>query len=1251
MLAAMASTAAERQQIGNITASQGVVAENNRFTAGETVTVTFTMHAPASVTVTVFSAQPLGTGQRWYAHPATQCAAFTVQMAKAGPQQFTFKLADLKAPETPLPLAKEKKNEALNTGRLPELPGEYVIEVNDGKNVAHVVAHFYAAGEVLYAHRAIPGVIIGAIRDSKGNLLLADRGAWRGRRYSPAWKLEVTYPTASLGQSSDPVECFDVAVDSHDEVYLATSGGLYKYQANGDPAPYAADEDYIKYPYPGVTRNLLGIKLDPSVQGTKRYVFGPGGSGAGSKDYDAQQMVKQPGFSFQWGGVAIDAQDNIYLARLNPDPEIQVFNHAGNFLRKLPVPQGMQPLSMRFGTNGALWLGCSSSLLRVHPLTGAEEKRINNIAVRTVHIGPDGTIYAFGDSRVWRFTPDGDVLPFTDQGATVRENGRYLQLSPAENNVLPGTAGYAVNISGVVGHADGSFELFAAWKDNPSNGMRAVLRFNAAGTFQPTTPAVSMLPHQTGNIFLNEESAFIGLQLINFSNTPASISSEITVRDLDEQLIATRRETREIPAMSIIAAPAPLDPPLPAAGIAADTRERFGYYIIDAVIKSGMTTLSSAQLFGGRLADRGSVFPPYSPFGSVRMDGNPELLRRAGGGLNRGHSAVYWNDVEARSGEWTFFPADSLTFLRQRALPTMSILGYGEPWDNGGFARCRITSYDTFWQYCATVIRRHKGTPMMWQFWNEPNYFWHVPGPYRYEHYVMALKGAYALAKSIDPDTLFICDGFAGEAKMMAQFGEWGAGDYTDGLPIHYPGATTISFDNMPVEGAVESKAAMISELAAIRDRYYPGREMLNTEEGLWGLANRTPINGAELLPRIYVTQIAAGLDRLTWFECFSRDDPTYLLRGAQDGPWPAYFAYATASRMLEDAQYVGALSDDLAQLHLFALHGNPLVVAWSMQDTREYVLPVKIRSMTITDWQGNSSKFVKKKSAANTAYTLRLTPTVQYLTDLPEELLQQYLASFIETKQQDADLAGALRQLNNGTEQLPLNLLHAAARSEQIARLQSGRTFDYAKAVKAANTHFLEMEHALKMRETGGAYLRDTRVALEIARRAAYFMNSAFNQGGKAYAGRLAGLVDNLTAQAMMYLQSEPAWYPGVMLRVALDTTAIRARTPAAEPLDEKFAPQVTKKPGETVELEITLYNWLEQPITGSFSPVLPTGWQAQQTAFPYNVAPNTFQRVSTLVTIPADTPAGMYDLGAYTSYQGVLQRELHTHRVEVKP
>ena len=171
--------------------------------------------------------------------------------------------------------------------------------------------------------------------------------------------------------------------------------------------------------------------------------------------------------------------------------------------------------------------------------------------------------------------------------------------------------------------------------------------------------------------------------------------------------------------------------------------------------------------------------------------------------------------------------------------------------------------------------------------------------------------------------------------------------------------------------------------------------------------------------------------------------------------------------------------------------------------------------------------------------------------------------------------------------------------------------------------------------------------------------------QGGE-YAARLTPYVKAAARQANLRAAAEKPWFPGLMLRVALDASAIRARVePQLEaaleqvaqgaqrvqppPLDEQFSPQVVKKPGEVVEIELSVYNWTERELRGVVAPVVPDGWKVADAAFPYRVGPTRFARFTTRATVPQDAAAGGYPIGARTEHRGLEQREIHTHRVQV--
>ena len=259
-----------------------------------------------------------------------------------------------------------------------------------------------------------------------------------------------------------------------------------------------------------------------------------------------------------------------------------------------------------------------------------------------------------------------------------------------------------------------------------------------------------------------------------------------------------------------------------------------------------------------------------------------------------------------------------------------------------------------------------------------------------------------------------------------------------------------------------------------------------------------------------------------------------------------------------------------------------------------------------------------------------------------------QVVAELVKRRAQELwDHPGPRVAAPAGTPETPLslNVLYYSARAAEIKALvpdaPKGDPTAAAKALQRA-------EAALRQREADGAYLRNAHAALQIARRSAYF---AALDPASDYAARLAPFVKEAARQVELNASAEKPWYPGVMLRVALDTAELRKKTPADQPLDEKFNPQIRKHAGETVELEMTVYNWTSGPLSGRILPVLPKGWKAAQVGFDYNVEPRKFNRFTTMVTIPKDAAAAIYPIGAGTSYKNTEQRELHPYRVEVAP
>src|SRR5437773_1162173 len=127
-LGLMSLAGSVRGEITALTVQQAVVSGPQGYAAGDSVRVDYTLPAAATATITVYADLPLGLGERWYAHAATQVAQFKQPQAK-GAQSFQFKLDQIKRPTTPHPQARENLPSAPpNPVDVGTLPGTYVIE-------------------------------------------------------------------------------------------------------------------------------------------------------------------------------------------------------------------------------------------------------------------------------------------------------------------------------------------------------------------------------------------------------------------------------------------------------------------------------------------------------------------------------------------------------------------------------------------------------------------------------------------------------------------------------------------------------------------------------------------------------------------------------------------------------------------------------------------------------------------------------------------------------------------------------------------------------------------------------------------------------------------------------------------------------------------------------------------------------------------------------------------------------------------
>ncbi len=1111
----------------------------------------------------------------------------------------------------------------------------YRISVTAGGDT--VAGNFRRADGGIDASRAISG-FSGGVRDPQNALIVADPVEGRARRLNASWQTDAYFPKLPLGPGADPTGAYDVAVDSKGNVYVMSPAGLYRYAPTGEPQAWTDNGVHLITPFPGEDRNVLGVRLDEAAPGPKTYTFGPGPDGV-KIVIDAEEALKHPGYAFDWGGVAIDAEDQLYVGRVKPNPEIQVYALSGKYLRTIKLPLGVTPQTLRFGKDGALWVAGTGPVVRLNRNTG-ELERATEVYGKRLHVAPDGTLYVWGAGPIYRLTPSGGILPFTAKSPQVRDGGRSLDLRPSVNNVPDDAVGFANAVVGLAGGVRGDLFVSVSPVDDPTFPTRRMLHFGSDGTFLPDTLSVSLGQSQAGNVFVEAQPGMFELMANNLSERDQTLTTDWTLTNLEGRVyrgsgtVTARGLTRQ-------------RLPIPVSGT------EMGHFRVRVTVRSADELLDAMDTQMARIRARRTVRDANSPFGMV-WGTNFYLMGLAGVKMERVGGA-YWGKIEPVSGVVMPDPPDAMQwpqsidgFRRYAAKNSVSVpesFSYGEPWLGGGFPNPRIYSYDRFLQYALRVVDRFAGKDVpYYQFWSEPNTFWRVPGPFNREHLALVQQHLWSMVKARDKNALAIVDGDSGTPALMNELATFGAQRFQDAAVIHYPSAKPIKAGNTDLPDTPEGRAETARELVELRDKYYPGRPIWNLEDGWWNVKERTADTAATALPKVYVSQIAAGVDRLHWFAQSSPDDTSYLL-DADSAPNPTYCAYATMTRLLERCEYAGPVDfGPLTQGHLFYRDQQAIVVAWATQGLREATVEAGLDVLGGYDYVDRPIEV----RGSGGKVTLKLTDHPIYLVmnrnawnmGVAKNDLQRRLKDL--TLDAPTAIAAQIDAASNTAASDPeaMKRLHHL----MLAGKQLVLTGDAPQVEGGTGDRVAAARRSVETREGPDGYLRESRIVLDWAER---WYVTATRQTG-SLSGGYAWLAQQCAGAAQKMSARETVVFPGVVINAFLEPKEIRGGD-AAEPIDEKFEFEIDRQPGATFDLELTVWNYTRRRITGNVEARLPEGWTAPGGPRAYAVDPGKFQRFTVTVTVAEKTEAGVYPVGGKTTFAGQPIQEIHAQRIKV--
>jgi hypothetical protein len=842
-------------------------------------------------------------------------------------------------------------------------------------------------------------------------------------------------------------------------------------------------------------------------------------------------------------------------------------------------------------------------------------------------------------------------LPFGSAVANAKDH--EMRFAPHEFGLPKRASGFPGNPKGYAIAPDGSFSVSEGIESNDAVAKTELLSYGKDGIYRPQATLVSLGQRVAGNVFLDETPVAFDLFVTNFSEEQQPLTLTWTLTDFDGKrttgtsVVTAQPLSRQTLSLTV-------DAPAP------------GHYHLTAEVRRGRELVDVLKAQLARIPSRDTKANRYSPIAMCAV-GEFEVMKLAGVKSHRSDSASWARQVEPLDG--VFYAdhpqalqfgrggADSLrAFARREGFLMLNGLNYGEGWLGGdwtGQPTHFLYSYDRFYRYCLRVLDRFSGKgEAFYQFWNEPDNFWRPRGPFALEHFALIQKHVWSMVKARDKNALAIADGDAGRLKTMEEFAKLETTDWNDTVQMHYPAATVYAWNNMKFPDLPETKVAAIAKLVEIRDKLAPGKEVWNTEDTV--PANpKTAAVAAANLPRMYISQIATGVDKIYMFlqtgSNSTRHDVTSCL-DENGHPFPTFVSLATMSRLIDGAIYAGQADfGEGAFGYLFARGEDFVLAANCISGTRELTLEVGAPKATVIDLMGRWRSF----PATAGRLKLTLSPHMQYV------LLPRNSAAALKIV--SGELRKRLNALNVGSgSELPTQIAEAATTAatdpammnrlyhlikaseiEPLTNTAPQAAVDVPPIAKAAR-------QAVEKREGPAGYLRSTRLALDWTERLA-------QQAGRN--PRLAKPMW-LAAQATQRLAAtEQPIYPGVVINTFIgepgEIEKIRSIVPVANDpatsIDDKFRFQIDRKSGETFQIELTVSNYYRDKIEGVLTPRVPEGWRTTPASASYALAPGRSERFLFDVQIPETAKPEIYSAGGQTRFSGTKVSEIHSSRVKV--
>lgn len=252
-----------------------------------------------------------------------------------------------------------------------------------------------------------------------------------------------------------------------------------------------------------------------------------------------------------------------------------------------------------------------------------------------------------------------------------------------------------------------------------------------------------------------------------------------------------------------------------------------------------------------------------------------------------------WDEIEPAKGIYHFDKSDAIVNLSiKHNIKILGVIAKTPEWaSNANNTVLPPQNYEDWKRFVRKVVTHYKGQINHWQIWNEPDIkkFW-KGSP---EEYMLLLKEAYRVIKSIDPSMKVVSAGLDGNAEKGKVYLEsllkLGMTDYCDIIAFHPYGKTP------------ERSLQRVIKFREILDKYSEGKPLWLTEVG-WqsgGWPGGPAIVENEQVKAKYLKESFSLLkphaDAIFWYRAIEGPRMYGLIELDKSGkitPTPAYNAY-----------------------------------------------------------------------------------------------------------------------------------------------------------------------------------------------------------------------------------------------------------------------------------------------------------------------------------------------------------------------